>query len=91
VKSLVTAKGQITIPKELREKFDIRPGAQMHFAAAPDGIRLRKVVDRARPSAALGCLRTELTGRSVSALLDDLRGPVALPRRQRVPQKARKR
>ena len=47
MKALVTSKGQVTIPKELREKFGIEPGAQVDFVAATDGIRLRKVVDRA--------------------------------------------
>ena len=77
----VTSKGQVTIPKELREKFGIEPGAQVDFAAAEDGIRLRKVVDRDKSLNILGCLKKELAGRSVPELLDELRGPVELPRR----------
>src|SRR5882757_1803750 len=46
LKALVTSKGQVTIPKELRDKFGIEPGAEVDFVAASDGIRLRKVVDR---------------------------------------------
>jgi AbrB family looped-hinge helix DNA binding protein len=76
VKALVTSKGQVTIPKELREKFGILPGAQVDFVAAEDGIRLRKVVDRTRRLSVLGCLEKELAGRSVTELLDELRGPV---------------
>ncbi|MBV9658262.1 MAG: AbrB/MazE/SpoVT family DNA-binding domain-containing protein [Verrucomicrobia bacterium] len=81
MKSLVTSKGQVTIPKELREKFGIQPGAQVVFAAADDGIRLRKVVDRSKRLGIFGCLKKELAGRSVPELLDELRGPVELPRR----------
>ena len=81
MKALVTSKGQVTIPKELREKFGIHPGAQVDFAAAEDGIRLRKVVDRSKRLGILGCLKKELAGRSVPELLDELRGPVELPRR----------
>ncbi len=81
MKALVTSKGQVTIPKELREKFGIQPGAQVDFAAAEDGIRLRKVVDRSKQLGVLGCLKKELAGRSVNELLDELRGPVELPRR----------
>ena len=81
MKALVTSKGQVTIPKELREKFGIQPGVQVDFAAAEDGIRLRKVVDRSKRLGILGCLKKELTGRSVRELLDELRGPVELPRR----------
>jgi len=80
MKSLVTSKGQVTIPKELREKFGIQPGAQVDFAAAEDGIRLRKVVDRSKRPGILGCLKKELAGRSTQELLDELRGPVELSR-----------
>jgi AbrB family looped-hinge helix DNA binding protein len=81
MKALVTSKGQVTIPKELRERFGIRPGAQVDFTAAEDGIRLRKVVDRSKRLGVFGCLKKELAGRSVTELLDELRGPVELPRR----------
>ncbi len=79
MKALFTTKGQITIPKELRDKFGIEPGSEVDFVATPDGIRLRKVVDRTKPPGVLGCLKKELAGRSVKELLDDLRGPVELP------------
>lgn len=82
MKSLVTSKGQVTIPKFLREQFGIRPGAQVDFDATPDGIRLRKVVDRRKQSHVFGCLKAELKGHAVSDLLDDLRGPVELPERR---------
>ena len=81
--SLVTSKGQVTIPKELREKFGIEPGVKIDFVAAPDGIRLRKVVDRQKRLGVLGCLKKELVGRSVGELLDELRGPVELMARRR--------
>lgn len=83
MKALVTSKGQVTIPKELRDKFGIEPGVQVDFVAAPDGIRLRKVVDRNKRLGVLGCLKKELAGRSVRELLDELRGPAELPRARR--------
>jgi len=86
--SLVTSKGQVTIPKELREKFGIEPGVHVDFAIAPDGIRMRKVVDRQKRLGVLGCLKKELAGRSVKDLLDDLRGPVELPGRRRQGKRA---
>lgn len=82
MKANVTSKGQVTIPKELRDRFGIEPGAQVDFAAAEDGIRLRKVVDRRKQAKVLGCLKTELKGRAVAELLDELRGPVELPSRR---------
>lgn len=80
MKALVTSKGQVTIPKELRDRFGIEPGAQVDFVAAKDGIRLRKVVDRRKQSRVLGCLKAELKGYAVTDLLDELRGPVDLPK-----------
>jgi AbrB family looped-hinge helix DNA binding protein len=88
MKALVTSKGQVTIPKELRVKFGIEPGVYMDFAAAPDGIRLRKVVDRSKRPAVFGCLKKELSGRSVKELMGELRGPVELPLRLRKGRRA---
>ena len=79
VKALVTTKGQVTIPKALRDKFGIEPGVEVDFVATADGIRLRKVVDHSKPRAVLGCLKRELAGRTAAEWLDELRGPVELP------------
>lgn len=83
MKALVTSKGQITIPKEIREQFDIEPGAEIDFTVTKDGIRLRKVVNRSKQAKVFGCLKVELEGRSVNELLDDLRGKVELPKKRR--------
>jgi len=79
MKSVVTSKGQVTIPKALRNQFGIVSGTRVDFAAAPDGIRVRKVVDRSKRPALFGCLKKELAGRGTRELLDELRGPVELP------------
>lgn len=89
MKALVTSKGQVTIPKELREKYGIAPGAEVDFVAAEDGIRLRKVTRRRKTSAVFGCLKDELGARSVGELLDELRGPAELP--AKVARKANRR
>ncbi len=83
MKALVTSKGQVTIPKELRDRFGIAPGVHVDFTGTGDGIRIRKVVDRSKRSRVLGCLKTELADRSVAKLLEELRGPVELPRSRR--------
>ncbi len=83
MKALVTSKGQVTIPKQLRDQFNIQPGTLIDFFATSDGIRLRKVVDRRKPGDVLGCLRKELAGQTISELLDELRGPVELPKTQK--------
>lgn len=37
----VTSKGQITIPRELRDRFDLGPGAEVEVVAAEGGALVR--------------------------------------------------
>jgi antitoxin PrlF len=47
----VTSKGQVTIPKRVRELMEIGPGSVIDFERAPDGrIVLVKVARKARPN-----------------------------------------
>jgi len=47
----VTRKGQVTIPKHVRDLLGIGPGSQIDFERAPDGrILLVKVDKKARPN-----------------------------------------
>jgi AbrB family looped-hinge helix DNA binding protein len=80
VKARVTSKGQVTIPKALRDRFGIQPGGTVDFIETPDGIRLKKVVNATQGTAVLGCLKEELSGASVEEWMDSLRGPVEFPR-----------
>lgn len=41
----VTEKGQVTIPKELRDQLGIGAGTEVRFDRSDDGILLRKVSD----------------------------------------------
>jgi AbrB family looped-hinge helix DNA binding protein len=38
----VTRKGQVTIPKELREEFGLEEGDELRWEQTEDGIRVRK-------------------------------------------------
>jgi AbrB family looped-hinge helix DNA binding protein len=80
VKARVTSKGQVTIPRALRDRFGIQPGGTVDFIETPDGIRLKKVVNATQGTAVLGCLKEELSGASVEEWMDSLRGPVEIPR-----------
>ena len=42
----ISQKGQITIPKELREKFGLKPGDTVRFLLEADGIKLQRVESR---------------------------------------------
>ncbi len=41
--SQLTVKGQVTVPKELRERFKLGPGSRVAFEEEADGIKVRPV------------------------------------------------
>jgi AbrB family looped-hinge helix DNA binding protein len=63
--STVTTKGQVTIPKEVRELLGIQPGSAVTFDMADDGrVVLNKVARRgaaARPASRFAKLRGRAT------------------------------
>lgn len=75
----VTVKGQVTIPKRVREHLGIRPGSGVEFEVGPQGdVLLRKAgppSNRARPRSRFAALRgTRKTGMSTDEIMDLLRG-----------------
>ena len=73
--STISSKGQITVPKAVRDKLGLRTGALVEFELTAEGALLRKghrggvrAVDRV-----LGILKREA---STDSLLDDMRGTV---------------
>ena len=73
MKSRVTDRGQITIPKRLRERLGIRPGQILEFEAEDGRLVATKADERDPVSAVYGILGT---GRSTDAYIDEVRGPV---------------
>jgi len=41
--SKITSKGQVTIPKEIRDDFGFLPGTEVEFVREGGGIRVRKL------------------------------------------------
>jgi AbrB family looped-hinge helix DNA binding protein len=41
--SKITSKGQVTIPKEIRDEFGFLPGTEVEFVQAGQEIRVRKL------------------------------------------------
>jgi AbrB family looped-hinge helix DNA binding protein len=75
----VTVKGQVTIPKRVREHLGIRPGSGVEFEVDPKGdVLLRKAgppSKRTRPRSRFAALRgTRKTGLSTDEIMDLLRG-----------------
>ena len=70
--STVSSKGQVTIPKELRDRLGIRAGQILEFEEAGGRIVLSKRTPRDPVDELYGSLSST---RSTDELLDQLRGP----------------
>ena len=79
----MTSKGQITIPMRIRRKLKLETGTVLQFDERADYLKARKSVDRARMQSVIGIGKKELAGKSAREWLEELRGPVELPRRKR--------
>lgn len=55
MKAIVAQRGQVTIPKPLRDKLGIRPGTVLEFIAK-DGTLIARKVETDRISQVFGCL-----------------------------------
>lgn len=65
----VTEKGQATIPKELREKYDLEPGDEVVWLDSEDGILVKK---RSRMEARGMLLPDEVSDAEREAIADEL-------------------
>ena len=70
----LTDRGQITIPKQVRDELGLRTGDEVEFVAEPNGsYRLRKVL-RTNPFSRYRGHLTGLAGRRPDDLLNEQRG-----------------
>ena len=46
----ITAKGQVTIPQQVREEAGLLPHTEVEFVVEPDGVRIVKVRQPIRPT-----------------------------------------
>jgi AbrB family looped-hinge helix DNA binding protein len=69
--AVVAERGQVTIPKPLRDRLGITPHTLVDFEENEGRLILTKVVERDAVSRVMGCLRL---GRSTDAILRELRG-----------------
>ena len=67
----VTSKGQITIPKKVRDALGIRTGSELAFEVEGESIRVRKIEDRRKIDRWRGALDL---GEPVDDFVDRLRG-----------------
>ena len=72
-KTRITTKGQVTVPKEVRERLGLRPGDELEFIEENGVYRLRKRVDPEVFKKYRGYLK-ELAGRDSDDLVAEMRG-----------------
>ena len=73
MKATLSERGQVVIPKALRDGLGLRPGAELEITAEKGRLVFTKVMPTDPVSAVWGILRD---APDADSLLDDLRGPV---------------
>lgn len=76
MKAVVSEKGQVTIPKQLRDRLGIRPGEVLEFDEEGGRLVAIKQQRRAPLDSVYGILRVDST---TDELITELRGPTDLP------------
>ncbi len=69
----VTKKGQVTIPKDIREKLGIKPGGSVRFKVIEGKCVIEKEVKEDKIDKWIGYLKSK---KRADKLIDDLRGEV---------------
>jgi AbrB family looped-hinge helix DNA binding protein len=72
-KTKVTSKGQVTIPKDVRDSLGLRPGDEIEFVEDELGFHIRKLYDPSGLDAYTGYLK-HLAGRDPDDVVEELRG-----------------
>jgi AbrB family looped-hinge helix DNA binding protein len=70
----VTSKGQITLPKEVRNALGLMPGTQVEFRVEPGQVVMRKRVPESVFKRWRGYLRDAVGAHTTDEILEELRG-----------------
>ncbi|MBI3969897.1 MAG: AbrB/MazE/SpoVT family DNA-binding domain-containing protein [Chloroflexi bacterium] len=76
VMAKVTSKGQVTLPKEVRDALGLIPGTHVEFQVEPGRIVMRKRIPPEVFKRWRGYLRDKVGGLTTDELLLELRGEV---------------
>lgn len=72
--STVTSKGQVTLPKKVRDALGLVPGSKVEFELREGQVLLHKRVSEEKLARWQGFLRGKLSEDSVDDFVDSLRG-----------------
>ena len=70
----VSSKGQITLPKHVRDALGLRAGAELSFEIQPGQVILRKEAPERALARWTGHLRDQAAGRSTDDVIAEMRG-----------------
>ena len=73
VTSTITSKGQVTVPREIRDELGVRPGDQITWIRDRNGISVRKRIDVDRLRKWRGYLK-DMAGKDVDDVVREMRG-----------------
>ena len=81
MKATITSKGQITIPKAIRERLNLHPGDVLEFDEDAPVLTARKGIPPEAFEKARRLMEKDhpYNDMTVEEIMDDLRGPVELP------------
>ncbi len=79
--STISSKGQVTVPKEVRDRLGLRTGTVVDFEITDAGVLLRKGHKGIRPVDRVRGILERV--RNTDELIDEMRGPAPPARRAR--------
>lgn len=68
----ITSRGQVTIPKEIRERFGLLPGTQVEFVANKHSLQIVKSKNPTRPTRGQAIVRRLASRSSVKMSTDEI-------------------
>jgi antitoxin PrlF len=71
--SRLTSKGQVTIPKSVRDRLGLQPGDEIEFVEYPEGVRVRRR-QQENPFERWKGFLSELEGQDPVELVREMRG-----------------
>lgn len=73
LKAKMTSKGQVTIPKKIREKIGLEPGKEIYFEEKNGLIYIKKSIEKSPFDKWIGYLKDK-KGQSPDEIIENLRG-----------------